>query len=90
MTLNPRILAEAQAEIDTVVGSARLPDFADRIHLPYGMSRLIAFKQQITHEMLTVEAVFLETLRWAVPTPLGMPPMLLLFTAALTLTHNTS
>ncbi|KAK0469239.1 cytochrome P450 [Desarmillaria tabescens] len=35
MTLFPEIQAKAQAEIDTVVGSDRLPGFHDREHLPY-------------------------------------------------------
>lgn len=35
MVLYPEVQAKAQAEIDTVVGSARLPDFEDRPSLPY-------------------------------------------------------
>ncbi|EEB86975.1 hypothetical protein MPER_15887, partial [Moniliophthora perniciosa FA553] len=35
MVLHPEIQARAQAEIDAVIGSARLPDFDDREQLPY-------------------------------------------------------
>jgi cytochrome P450 len=35
MTLHPEVFARAQAEIDRVVGSDRLPDFQDRSLLPY-------------------------------------------------------
>lgn len=52
---NPEIVAKARAEIDSVVGTDRLPTFNDRKHLPY------------------VEAVFTESLRWAVPIPLNLP-----------------
>jgi Cytochrome P450 len=33
--LFPQVLRKAQAEIDKVVGSERLPTFEDRPHLPY-------------------------------------------------------
>lgn len=35
MLLNPEVQARAQAEIDSVVGSVRLPNFEDRASLPY-------------------------------------------------------
>ncbi|KAG1842006.1 cytochrome P450 [Suillus subalutaceus] len=35
MLLNPEVQARAQAEIDSVVGSVRLPNFEDRSSLPY-------------------------------------------------------
>ncbi len=35
MLLYPDIQAKAQAEIDAVIGSDRLPRFDDRDHLPY-------------------------------------------------------
>jgi cytochrome P450 len=35
MILHPDVFAKAQAEIDGVVGSDRLPDFQDRNSLPY-------------------------------------------------------
>ncbi|KAL4077432.1 cytochrome P450 [Scleroderma citrinum] len=35
MTLYPRVMKKAQAELDAVVGSKRLPTFADRPSLPY-------------------------------------------------------
>ncbi|KAF8837463.1 cytochrome P450 [Paxillus ammoniavirescens] len=35
MVLHPRVQAKAQQEIDAVVGSERLPNFADRPSLPY-------------------------------------------------------
>ena len=33
--MHPDVLEKAQAEMDRVVGSARLPDFDDRPSLPY-------------------------------------------------------
>lgn len=35
MLLHPDVQRKAQAEIDAVVGSSRLPDFDDMPHLPY-------------------------------------------------------
>ena len=35
MLLYPEVQAKAQAEIDSVIGSGRLPDFDDRATLPY-------------------------------------------------------
>jgi hypothetical protein len=35
MILHPEVFAKAQAEIDRVVGTDRLPDFQDRMSLPY-------------------------------------------------------
>ena len=35
LTLYPDVLKKAQAEIDAVIGSDRLPNFADRDSLPY-------------------------------------------------------
>ncbi|KDR69754.1 hypothetical protein GALMADRAFT_77060 [Galerina marginata CBS 339.88] len=35
MAINPEIQQKAQAEIDAVIGSNRLPDFGDRASLPY-------------------------------------------------------
>jgi cytochrome P450 len=35
MVLNPEVQKRAQAEIDRVVGSERLPDFGDRASMPY-------------------------------------------------------
>ena len=35
MALYPEVQKKAQAEIDAVVGSHRLPDFEDRPSLPY-------------------------------------------------------
>ena len=35
MVLNPAVQQKAQAEIDRVVGSDRLPDWSDRESLPY-------------------------------------------------------
>lgn len=35
MALYPEVAKKAQAEIDAVVGSDRLPTFTDRIYLPY-------------------------------------------------------
>ena len=35
MVHHPEVLAKAQAQIDEVVGSSRLPSFDDRAKLPY-------------------------------------------------------
>ncbi|KAH0828054.1 cytochrome P450, partial [Lanmaoa asiatica] len=57
MVLYPDVQAQAQAEIDTVIGGGlqRLPHWEDRSSLPY------------------VEAVIKETLRWHPAVPLGIP-----------------
>ena len=36
MAQYPEVLGKAQKEIDSIVGTGRLPDFSDRPHLPYG------------------------------------------------------
>jgi len=36
MMTHPEVLAKAQKEIDSVVGTDRLPTFSDRPSLPYG------------------------------------------------------
>lgn len=36
MVLHPEVLAKAQKEIDSVVGTDRLPSFSDRASLPFG------------------------------------------------------
>lgn len=41
MVLHPKIQAKAQAEIDTVIGSGRLPCFDDRSSLPYADAILL-------------------------------------------------
>lgn len=35
MVLYPDVQRKAQAEVDAIVGSGRLPTFSDRTHLPY-------------------------------------------------------
>lgn len=35
MAIYPEVMARAQAELDAVVGSGRLPRFSDRPNLPY-------------------------------------------------------
>ncbi|KAG9308646.1 cytochrome P450 [Chiua virens] len=35
MTLYPRVMKKAQQELDSIVGSGRLPTFSDRLSLPY-------------------------------------------------------
>lgn len=35
MVLNPEIQARAQAEIDQVIGTSKLPEFSDRPSLPF-------------------------------------------------------
>ena len=35
MVRHPEVLAKAQAEVDSVVGHSRLPEFSDRSSMPY-------------------------------------------------------
>ena len=35
MTLYPHVMKRAQQELDSVVGTGRLPTFSDRVSLPY-------------------------------------------------------
>ncbi|KAF9552595.1 cytochrome P450 [Agrocybe pediades] len=57
MAKHPEVQKKAQAEIDRVVGSKRLPDFEDRSsgRMPY------------------MEALYRELQRYAAPLPLGLP-----------------
>jgi cytochrome P450 len=41
MLLYPDVQVKAQAELDAVVGSDRLPDFSDRDNLPYVSSVIL-------------------------------------------------
>ena len=72
----PDILKRAQKEIDSVVGTDRVTSFEDRAALPYCVysfpcSRLVFEWLIYLVSFVTVECVFKETLRWAVPTPIG-------------------
>ncbi|KAF8811367.1 cytochrome P450 [Phlegmacium glaucopus] len=55
MTVYPDVARKAQAELDAVVGTDRLPKLSDRENLPY------------------TNAVALETMRWHVVSPTGLP-----------------
>ncbi|KAF8814215.1 cytochrome P450 [Phlegmacium glaucopus] len=55
MTVYPDVARKAQAELDAVVGTDRLPKLSDREDLPY------------------TNAVALETMRWHVVSPTGLP-----------------
>ncbi len=65
MILHPEVFAKAQAEIDRVVGTDRLPDFQDRTSLPYVESvvkevyRYDSFSPQVfaPYLMLTIVGV---------------------------------
>lgn len=35
MVIHPAVQAKAQAELDSVIGSGRLPDYNDRLSMPY-------------------------------------------------------
>jgi cytochrome P450 len=71
MVQHSAILARARKEIDHVVGTDRLPTFDDRNNLPYGMH--VFDIVLILINSLSVDAVVNETLRYASPTPLGLP-----------------
>lgn len=75
MTLHPEIQKKAQAEIDMVVGSDRLPEFTDREQLPYVnavVSYVIWLKLKGHLESLTFGFWHAsEVLRWYPIGPLG-------------------
>ncbi|KZT03211.1 cytochrome P450 [Laetiporus sulphureus 93-53] len=58
MMLYPDICKKAQAEIDQVIGTSRLPDFSDRSSLPY-----------LERVLLEVYRAYLDS--WNCPLPLG-------------------
>ena len=45
MAMYPQVQAKAQAELDAVVGSQRLPNFEDREALPY----IVATVKEVCH-----------------------------------------
>lgn len=60
MVLHPECQARAQKEIDSIVGSGRLPEFSDRSSLPYVEGilqetlryvRVLSYWYQLTHGM---------------------------------------
>ena len=72
MILHPDVFAKAQAEIDHVVGSDRLPDFQDRNSLPYVES---VVKEVYRYEVVSFQRFILLThatpSSWHCPVPLG-------------------
>ena len=50
MILHPEVFAKAQAEIDRVVGTDRLPDFQDRTSLPYVESLVKEVYRYVSHK----------------------------------------
>lgn len=75
MLMHPEMQERAQAEIDAVVGSDRLPNFDDRAQLPFGMFplALVVLNDQVTdiYYVRIVEAIYKESLRWGAPVPLS-------------------
>ena len=49
MVFHPEVLAKAQMEIDSVVGTDRMPDFSDRPNLPYGSLLLLLVFSTFIH-----------------------------------------
>ncbi len=72
MILHPDVFAKAQAEIDRVVGTDRLPDFQDRTSLPYVES---VIKEVYRYDTLLPGAspYLMRTIvsSWHCPVPLG-------------------
>jgi cytochrome P450 len=71
MILHPDVFAKAQAEIDRVVGSDRLPDFQDRNSLPYVES---VVKEVYRYGFLPPYSspyLVLTVRSWHCPVPLG-------------------
>lgn len=73
MMLHPETQRKAQQELDSVVGTDRLPTFEDRERLPYGRrySVLCIVFDANCALCMTVESIFKEVLRWGVPVPLS-------------------
>jgi cytochrome P450 len=60
MTLYPDVQRKAQAEIDSVVGNSRLPDFSDQDALPYVQAVL---KEVLRWHPVTPLSMFLVFMR---------------------------
>lgn len=70
---HPEVLKRAQKEIDTVVGTDRLPTFSDRADLPYSEFPfpLLCLGNGADGWPFPVDAILNETWRWGVPVPLS-------------------
>lgn len=72
MTLHPEFARRAQREIDSVLGTTRLPTLEDRDDLPYvdcivqEVFRCIAYSARLFANILTIVHY-----RWNPPAPLG-------------------
>jgi cytochrome P450 len=70
MVLHPNILAKAQAELDHITGSNRLPDMSDRDSLPYlGAVMTETFRYVSSNNFGT--SLVQHDVRWNTPFPLG-------------------
>jgi cytochrome P450 len=61
MTLYPEVQRKAQAEIDSVVGNSRLPDYSDQDALPYIQAVL---KEVLRWHPVTPLSMFLVFMHW--------------------------
>lgn len=74
MVLHPAVLKKAQAEIDRVIGSDRLPDFSDKEALPYLSCIFKEILRYVTDCFLVDQATLIGVLSsWASPVPLAIP-----------------
>lgn len=70
MILHPEVLRKAQEEIDSVVGSDRMPIFSDRPSLPYS-KLFLSIHIAVVLISIQVDCIMNETWRWGVPVPLS-------------------
>ena len=71
MIMHPEVLEKVQAEMDSVIGPDRLPDFDDRNTLPYLESVMKELYRQVRRQipLLDVDLLYLS---WTCPLPLGL------------------
>jgi cytochrome P450 len=71
MVLHPDVFAKAQAELDRVIGSERLPDFTDRNSLPYLDAIITETLRYVSSESISTSSLVCRNVRWNAPLPLG-------------------
>jgi cytochrome P450 len=71
MVLHPDVLAKAQAEVDRIMGSNRLPDLSDRDTLPYLDAIITETLRYVSSCNITTSFLIQNNVRWNPPAPLG-------------------
>lgn len=71
MLIHPEVQRTAQAEIDRIIGSGRLPEYGDKDALPYVTAVMKESLRSVEVSYVYSTLIFLR-LRWRPIVPLGM------------------